>query len=79
MIMYFGMGAVADSTITGVTMFGLALILGTLYHRLIEEKELKRRFGAEYEEYRRRTPFLLPRFVRHSSNEDPNQHIYRTS
>jgi protein-S-isoprenylcysteine O-methyltransferase Ste14 len=62
MILYFGMGTVADAMITGVSMFGLALILGTLYHRLIEEKELQRRFGAEYEAYRRKTPFLFPRF-----------------
>jgi protein-S-isoprenylcysteine O-methyltransferase Ste14 len=26
-----------------------------------EERELARRFGAEFEEYRRRVPFLLPR------------------
>jgi protein-S-isoprenylcysteine O-methyltransferase Ste14 len=32
------------------------------YIKLIEEKELEQRFGAEYLEYKRSTPFLIPRF-----------------
>jgi len=75
MILYFGMGTVADSTIVGVIMFGIALILGTAYHRLIEEKELQLRFGAEYEEYRWRTPFLFPRFGGHRSKEKPDSGV----
>ena len=62
MILYFGMGAVADSIIAGTGMSGLALILGALYHSCIEEKELQRRFGEQYLQYRKRTPFLIPRF-----------------
>ena len=44
---------------------GLSLIypVGMLiYIKLIEEKELEERFGVEYLEYKRRTPFLIPRF-----------------
>jgi protein-S-isoprenylcysteine O-methyltransferase Ste14 len=44
---------------------GLALIYPvgiSIYIKLIEEKELEERFGVEYLEYKRRTPFLLPRF-----------------
>jgi protein-S-isoprenylcysteine O-methyltransferase Ste14 len=33
-----------------------------IYIKLIEEKELEERFGLEYLEYKRRTPFLIPRF-----------------
>jgi protein-S-isoprenylcysteine O-methyltransferase Ste14 len=33
-----------------------------IYIRFIEEKELEQRFGVEYLEYKRRTPFLIPRF-----------------
>ena len=43
---------------------GLGLIypVGILiYIKLIEEKELEERFGSEYLEYKRRTPFLIPR------------------
>jgi protein-S-isoprenylcysteine O-methyltransferase Ste14 len=32
-----------------------------IYIKLIEEKELEDRFGSEYLEYKRRTPFLIPR------------------
>ena len=43
----------------------LALIypVGILvYLKLIEEKELEARFGSEYAEYKRNTPFLIPHF-----------------
>jgi protein-S-isoprenylcysteine O-methyltransferase Ste14 len=43
---------------------GLSLVypVGILiYIKLIEEKELEDRFGSEYLEYKRRTPFLIPR------------------
>jgi len=33
-----------------------------IYIKLIEEKELEGRFGSEYAEYKKRTPFLIPRF-----------------
>jgi protein-S-isoprenylcysteine O-methyltransferase Ste14 len=32
------------------------------YIKLVEEKEMKIRFGQEYMQYKRRTPFLVPRF-----------------
>ena len=38
--------------------FGAAL---AGYIRFVEEKELERRFGAEYVEYRSRVPFFFPR------------------
>ena len=60
-IYFFGVGSLAASLPAGAGMAGVALALGSLYHRFIEEKELRLRFGAEYEAYRRRTPFLLPR------------------
>ncbi len=48
-----------------LSAFILALIypVGILiYIKLIEERELEQRFGVEYLEYKRRTPFLIPRF-----------------
>jgi protein-S-isoprenylcysteine O-methyltransferase Ste14 len=32
-----------------------------IYIKLVEEKELEQRFGLEYLEYKRKTPFLIPR------------------
>jgi protein-S-isoprenylcysteine O-methyltransferase Ste14 len=41
---------------------GLFYPVGILiYIKLIEEKELEERFGSEYLEYKRGTPFLIPR------------------
>jgi protein-S-isoprenylcysteine O-methyltransferase Ste14 len=41
---------------------GLVYPVGILiYIKGIEEKELEERFGSEYLEYKKRTPFLLPR------------------
>jgi protein-S-isoprenylcysteine O-methyltransferase Ste14 len=40
---------------------GLVYPVGILiYIKLIEEKELEERFGSEYLEYKRRTPFFIP-------------------
>jgi protein-S-isoprenylcysteine O-methyltransferase Ste14 len=39
-------------------------IVITVYTKVVEEKELERRFGAEYLAYKRETPFLLPRLPR---------------
>jgi len=48
-----------------LSALGLALIypVGILtYVKVIEEKELEERFGAEYLEYKRVTPFIIPHF-----------------
>jgi len=48
-----------------LSALGLSLIYPVvilIYIKLIEENELEQRFGVEYLEYKRRTPFLLPRF-----------------
>jgi protein-S-isoprenylcysteine O-methyltransferase Ste14 len=39
----------------------VAMVVGWAYHHGVEEKELVLRFGADYEAYRARTPFLWPR------------------
>ncbi|MBI3914721.1 MAG: isoprenylcysteine carboxylmethyltransferase family protein [Chloroflexi bacterium] len=57
--------------------FGIAIVLGSIsaallvllgsvallsYIRRVEEKEMELRFGQAYGEYKKRTPFLIPRF-----------------
>lgn len=42
-------------------MFGLSFVLGSLYNKLVEERELRRRFGDRYESCHAETPFLIPR------------------
>ena len=62
MLYYLGVGTYFGSLRIGIVMLLLTLIIGTCYTKLIEEKELQLKFGAEYEEYKRRTSFLLPKF-----------------
>ena len=64
MLYYLGLATFISGFAAGLASFTIAFIAGSLYHRLVEEGELRRRFGGEYEEYRRQTPFLVPRFRR---------------
>ena len=59
---YFGIGTLLGSLFHGLTCMLLAFIMGTLYHKGVEERELLERFGAAYEQYRQTTPFLIPRW-----------------
>jgi protein-S-isoprenylcysteine O-methyltransferase Ste14 len=59
-LFYFGIGTICDELLTGLIMFAIALLLGILYHKNVEEKELTIRFGKEYKEYQKRTSFLIP-------------------
>ncbi len=57
---YLGVAAWLGS----ISAVGLGLIypVGILiYIKLVEERELEERFGSEYLEYKKRTPFLTPR------------------
>lgn len=48
----------SPSAVGFIVLFALTLIT---YTKLIEEKELHERYGIEYLEYKKRTPFMLPR------------------
>jgi len=61
MLYYFGLGTLFGSIKIGLLMLLFGFVIGTCYHKFVEEKELRFRFGLEYEEYKARTPFLLPR------------------
>ncbi|MGB7539731.1 MAG: isoprenylcysteine carboxylmethyltransferase family protein [Anaerolineales bacterium] len=59
---YSGIGFILGS----LSALALVLLAGgalLLYCKLIEEKELAARFGADYLEYKRATPFLIPRWT----------------
>lgn len=45
-----------------IVLFLISLLL--IYIKFIEERELEARFGPEYLEYKRNTPFILPRLRR---------------
>ena len=57
---YLGMAIISGSmaSILAAVAFAVPIIA---YVPLVEEKELEARFGAEYLEYKKSTPFMLPR------------------
>ncbi|NOZ28549.1 MAG: isoprenylcysteine carboxylmethyltransferase family protein [Chloroflexi bacterium] len=60
-VLYLGVAILSGSlSAVGLVALGAAVLL--TYIRLVEEREMEARFGQEYWEYRRRTPFLIPRF-----------------
>jgi protein-S-isoprenylcysteine O-methyltransferase Ste14 len=61
LLYYFGLGVALVNLTAGLFVLAVFWILGSAYHKFIEERELLIRFGPDYEAYRRRTPFLLPR------------------
>ena len=64
-MVYMGI-AVWIGSLSAVALASIYPIVITVYTKLVEEKELERRFGAEYLAYKRRTPFLFPRLPRRS-------------
>ena len=60
-VMYTGV-AVLLGSIGALVLVLLGAVALLAYIKFLEEKEMVIRFGQEYLEYRRRTPFLAPRF-----------------
>ena len=67
-LLYLGI-AIWLGSLSALGMVVVPAICLLTYIRLVEEKEMELRFGADYIEYRRRTPFLIPRF-----RSSPGQH-----
>jgi protein-S-isoprenylcysteine O-methyltransferase Ste14 len=61
LLYYLGIITLLDSLTTGIVLTIVGLIIGSGYHKFIEEKELLIRFGDEYRIYREKTPFLIPK------------------
>jgi protein-S-isoprenylcysteine O-methyltransferase Ste14 len=61
---YLGIGTWWNSIVTGIVCAVSGLIIGSLYHKFVEEKELEARFGKDYLEYKKRVPFLIPNLLR---------------
>ena len=60
-LMYLGV-AILIGSISAVGLVLLGAIVLLTYIKLLEEKEMELRFGDAYREYRKRTPFIIPRY-----------------
>lgn len=59
-VLYLGL-AVLIGSISAVVLVLIGAVLLVAYIKFLEEKEMEMRFGEAYQEYRRQTPFLIPR------------------
>ena len=59
-MVYIGI-ALGIGSLSAIALASIYPVVITVYTKLIEEKELERRFGPEYSTYKRKTPFLIPR------------------
>jgi protein-S-isoprenylcysteine O-methyltransferase Ste14 len=62
--MFFLGVAVGIGSLSAVVLACLYPAVIVVYTKLVEEQELEKRFGAQYLAYKRRTPFLVPRWPR---------------
>ncbi len=60
-VAYLGV-AILIGSISAVMLVAIWTILLLTYIKLLEEKEMELRFGEAYREYRKQTPFIVPRF-----------------
>ena len=65
---FLGLGTMLDTLTTGIFCMIFGMLLGYSYIKIIEERELKLRFGKKYEEYRNSTPLFIIQFF-----SKPNQ------
>ena len=68
-VAYMGIAILIGS----IAAAGLVLACGVVllvYIKVLEEKEMEARFGEAYEEYRKQTPFIIPRFSKSKRGRD---------
>jgi protein-S-isoprenylcysteine O-methyltransferase Ste14 len=63
--------ALAFGSVAVLIWFGIVFALNAVYFPLIEEPDLQRRFGADYEAYRAAVPRWLPRLRPMNDNGPP--------
>jgi len=60
-VAYLGI-AILTGSISAVAIVVTLTVLLLVYIKFLEEKEMELRFGEAYREYRKQTPFIIPRF-----------------
>lgn len=59
-ILAYGGIAIWTGSFSALLAVAILAVLLVAYLKIIEEKELEMRFGSEYLEYKKRTPFIIP-------------------
>jgi protein-S-isoprenylcysteine O-methyltransferase Ste14 len=62
-MVYLGI-ALGMGSLSAVALASIYPVVITVYTKLLEEKELERRFGPDYLTYKEKTPFLVPKWPR---------------
>ncbi len=57
---FFSLGVWFDTLTTGILCMFMGMLLGYGYIRIVEERELKLRFGKQYEQYLACVPLFIP-------------------
>jgi len=52
--------AIALWSVPALVIAVVISVLHVLYDKIVEERELEKRFGEEYTRYKQETPFILP-------------------
>jgi protein-S-isoprenylcysteine O-methyltransferase Ste14 len=66
-VLYLGVATLLGS-ISALTLVLIWTSLLLLYIKFLEEKEMEMRFGEAYQDYRKQTPFIIPRFKRRNKS-----------
>jgi len=67
---FLALGTWLDSLSTGILCMAMGMLLGYGYIKIIEERELKLRFGKSYEEYLAATPLFFPKLSSIEAKKD---------
>jgi protein-S-isoprenylcysteine O-methyltransferase Ste14 len=63
-IFMLGLGVLFGSLSLIFIFTPLFIVLNVLYLKAIEEKEMEKKFGRDYLEYKKKVPMFIPRFMR---------------
>ena len=61
-IIYYAAISIWLGSTVAIIITGIVSCLSLIYIKVVEEKELERKFGEEYRVYKKRTPFFIPKF-----------------
>jgi protein-S-isoprenylcysteine O-methyltransferase Ste14 len=74
-VLYLGVAALIGS-ISAVVLVLIWTVLLLIYIKFLEEKEMEMRFGEAYQEYRKQTPFIIPRIQQRKYIAAPSEYRF---